>query len=166
MTPYADLQVASVTVPATAIAGEQATFSWTITNAGNGATDAAAWTDSLYLSTDKNLDGSDVHVGSAQNPSYLAAGESYAQSLTADIRSDLSGHYYLLVVTDASSQQYEHLFEGNNTDSSTTTMQVEAPAVPGFLHVSSVTVSPSVTSRSSPASAVRSTPATSIRLST
>ena len=71
LTPYADLQVTAVAVPPTATAGQQATFSWTVTNAGNGATNAAAWVDKVYLSADRIL-GGDTLIGTVANPSYLA----------------------------------------------------------------------------------------------
>ena len=135
LTPYADLQVASVTAPPTATAGQQATFSWTVTNAGTGATDASAWTDSVYLSTDQTFSSDDLLIGSAQNPSYLAPGESYSQSLTATLPGNLHGPYYVLVVTNSTHSQYEYNYGNNDTGSSTTPVQIQA-AQQGYLHVS------------------------------
>jgi autotransporter-associated beta strand protein len=145
-TPYADLQVASVTVPSSATAGDQAAFSWTVTNTGDGATDASAWTDCVYLSTDRVFDGSDLFLGTVQNPSYLAAGESYAQSLTATIPTNVTGQRYVIVVTDNNNAQYEYNDQGtgesNNTRASDTTVTIAAAPSPGYLHVKQITISP------------------------
>ena len=118
-----------------------ATFSWTVTNDGTGATNVLTWYDAVYLSTDDLLDGSDIRLGQIANPSYLAPGDSYNQSLTAEIPSDLSGPFYAIVVTDNGNAQRE-ISEDNNIGASTTTVPIEAPPVPGFLHVADVTVSP------------------------
>ncbi len=76
LSPYPDLQVATVTVPVQATAGQPVTISWTVTNAGTGATDVPAWNNTVYLSTSPTLNPSTaVNLGSVQNPSYLAGGE-------------------------------------------------------------------------------------------
>jgi RHS repeat-associated protein len=143
LSPYADLQVTSVNVPTTAKAGQQATFNWTVTNAGTGATDAPTWYDRLYLSSDTTLSSGDIYLGQAVNPSYLANNESYAQSLTVTLPNSLNGQYYAIVNTDATNQQYEVNFEGNNTGTSLATVTVAAPPPPGFLQVTDVSISPS-----------------------
>ncbi|MFM6436862.1 MAG: Calx-beta domain-containing protein, partial [Microcystis panniformis] len=142
LSPYADLQVTSVNVPTTAKAGQQATFNWTVTNAGTGATDTPTWYDRLYLSKDTTLSSGDIYLGQAVNPSYLANNESYAQSLTVTLPNSLDGQYYAIVNTDATNLQYEVNFEGNNTGTSLATVSVAAPPPPGFLHVANVSISP------------------------
>ena len=141
----------SVTAPPTATAGQQATFSWAVTNAGTGATDAKSWTDSVYLSTDQTLSSDDLLIGSAPNPSYLAPGESYSQSLTVTLPANLHGPYYVLVETNSSHSQYEYNYGNNNTGSSTAPVQIQA-AQQGYLHVSQVTVSPRRRAPSTPVS--------------
>jgi RHS repeat-associated protein len=140
LTPYADLQVGTVSTPPTATAGQQATFFWTVTNSDIGATDAGAWTDNLFLSADSTLDSSDLLLGSVQNPSYLAPGESYTQSLTATLPNGLNGNYYAIAVTDAGNAQYEYNFENNNSKASVGRVQVTPPPL-GFLHVVEVKLS-------------------------
>ena len=142
LSPYADLQVASVAVPPTATAGQEATFSWVVTNAGTGATDASSWVDDLYLSTSRTLDAGAILVGSAQNPMYLAAGESYVGSLTVTLPDTLHGQYYAIVDTNASGSQAEYIYGDNNTTASSLQVSVSPAAAPGFLHVTSVNVSP------------------------
>ena len=74
LTPYADLQVSSVIAPPSAVAGQTATFQWTVVNAGTGATDAPQWIDDLYLSTSATSLTGAILVGSAMNPAYLCPG--------------------------------------------------------------------------------------------
>lgn len=141
LTPYADLQVSSIAFPDTATAGQPLTVSWTVTNAGTGATNANAWTDTVALSSDPTFQHNVFTFGSAQNPSYLAPGESYAQSLTATVMVPLTGQYYVRVTTDVGNQQHEYLFENNNTRISESPTQVTVPPLKtAFLHVSSESV--------------------------
>jgi RHS repeat-associated protein len=142
LSAYPDLQVQSVTVPPTAVAGDPATFAWTVVNNGTGGTDVAQWTDDLYLSTTPSLSGAAL-VGSATNPSYLAPGDTYSQSLTATVPSGLSGHYYAIVVTNADHAQFELNGGTDNVGASATQINIQSTtAAEGFLHVASVTVSP------------------------
>ena len=142
LTPYADLQVSSVTVPSTATAGQPATFSWTVDNAGTGATDVPSWLDSLYVSTKPCSDSTAILLGTAENPSYLTPGESYSQSVTETLPDSLHGQYYAIVVTNSNQAQYEYLYGNNDTGVSISTMQVQPGPQPGFIHVASVSVSP------------------------
>ncbi|HEY4313325.1 MAG TPA: CARDB domain-containing protein [Pirellulales bacterium] len=144
LSPYADLQVSSVTAPPTATAGQTATFSWTVVNAGTGATDVPQWTDNLYLSTSPTSLTGAILIGSASNPDYLASGDTYNQSLTVTVPSNLTGSYYAIVVTNANQTQYEYVFGNNDTGASVVPVSIQAPVTPaqGFLHVQSVSVSP------------------------
>ena len=74
LTPSPDLQVTAITVPPTATDGQQATFSWTVTNNGTGATNSPTWEDTVYLSRDQTLSPDDILIGTAQNPSATGAG--------------------------------------------------------------------------------------------
>src|SRR5262249_23678195 len=134
LTPYADLQVASVTVPPQVTAGQPVTISWIVTDAGPGATNAAGWDATGYLSSTPTLNLSTaIALGSVQNPSYLGPGDQYASSLTATVPSTLSGPFFAIVVTDSGNAQYEFQFENNNTTASATTIQVQPAPAPGFL---------------------------------
>jgi hypothetical protein len=143
LSPYADLQVSSVIVPTTAKAGQQTTLNWTVINTGTGATNALAWYDYLYLSTNTTLDNNDIYLGQAQNPTYLAKDEAYSQSLTVNLSTSLNGQYYAIVKTDATNLQSELTYENNNTGISLGVVSVEPPPSPGFLHVKNISISPS-----------------------
>ena len=104
-----DLVVTTVTAPSTAVVNGAMAVSWTVTNQGSSEA-PADWYDSLYLSQDQVLDGSDTVVTyepiSAQTP--LAVGASYTigpRPLT--IPNVAAGTWYLLAVTDVFTQQSE-----------------------------------------------------------
>lgn len=105
--PGSDLVVASVTAPATAFSGQNATVSWVIANTGNGGTDAPSWRDRVFLSLDAQFDSSDVVLGEQVNPSFLPPGESYASELTVRLPQGISGTRYLLVRADIYNQLAE-----------------------------------------------------------
>jgi subtilase family serine protease len=140
LTPYADLQVESIDIPPAAFSGQQATFSWVVTNEGTGATDASGWFDKIYLSSDQTLDGSDILLGTVENPSYLTEGESYVQSWTGKLPGQLNGNYYVIAVTDTQKSVYEYAFEGNNTGVSIGRVAITLPPL-GYLHVEEVKLS-------------------------
>lgn len=143
LTPYADLQVSSITVPPTGRAGDVVTIAWTVTNDGNGATDAAGWYDAVYISTKSTFDNTARQLGTVSNPAYLAAGESYQQSLSATLPKDISGPYYVFIVTDAGRQQYEFNYEDNNTLASENVLQIDPSQIlNGYFHVTNVVVTP------------------------
>ena len=53
-----DLQVSQLNAPMTALSGSVINMSWTVRNAGIGATNTSYWYDDVYLSTDTVLDTS------------------------------------------------------------------------------------------------------------
>ena len=143
LSPYADLQVATVSAPLTDTAGQPLTVTWTVKNFGTGATDSPLWSDAVYLSTSPTSVAGGVLLGKIRNPSYLNSGESYSQSLTATIPNGLTGNYYADVVTDVDNQQYEAGHENNNLGASGTTTRILPVTNIGFLHVATVVVNPS-----------------------
>src|SRR5262249_2141433 len=56
---HPDLQVTALDVPANSISGAPILVRWTVANTGSGVTNAASWTDGIYVSQDATLDGSD-----------------------------------------------------------------------------------------------------------
>src|SRR5439155_1054307 len=82
--PIADLQVTQVTAPTTALAGRALTVSWTVTNIGQGSTNADYWSDDLWLSTNAAIGtgGTDIYLGTAQHNNRLAAGGNYTAAAT------------------------------------------------------------------------------------
>ncbi|HUU84061.1 MAG TPA: CARDB domain-containing protein [Phycisphaerae bacterium] len=101
LTPYADLQVTAAQVQPVAYAGQTLTFNWMVTNNGDASTDTSAWYDVVYLSVNLMPQGIVRTLGTYQNASYLAPGESYVQTQQVTIPEGfLAGDYYLLVKTD------------------------------------------------------------------
>jgi subtilase family serine protease len=94
--------------------GEQFLVEWIVRNTGTGATDVPQWRDQVYLSIDNELDETDVFIGSAFNPAYLAAGEGYSSSAIATAYGVSEGDYYVLVVADGTSRVQEVFGEGDN----------------------------------------------------
>ncbi len=108
LTPPPDLEVASIsTVAATALAGHDLAFSYTVTNAGAAATPNYTWQDAFYLSPTPTYDAATaIPLGEATYQGGLDAGASYTNAVTEAIpnvdleQHPLSGAYYLLVDTD------------------------------------------------------------------
>jgi RHS repeat-associated protein len=114
LSPFPNLQITSVTAPATAFAGQQTTVRWTVSNTGSGATNASAWSDQVWLSLDATIDAGDILLGSLANLSYLNPGESYTNSLDVTFPEKIAANYYFLVKTDAGNQVYEFNKEIDN----------------------------------------------------
>ncbi|MCR9293420.1 MAG: PKD domain-containing protein [bacterium] len=110
--PTSNLQVSAVTTASNAFSGQTVLVNWTTSNVGSAATNASHWRDALYLSDDQVLDASDVLLGTADNASWLAAGESYTNSLSVTLPEGIESKYYVVVVTDSSND----IFERNNED--------------------------------------------------
>ena len=99
---FPNLQVSSVIAPDTAFSSQQTVVEWTVTNSGDGATSAPIWYDTVWLSLDSNLDGSDRYLGEVANVSYLNSGDSYTNSLAVTLPQGIDGDYRFLVQTDDS----------------------------------------------------------------
>ncbi|WP_182867972.1 carboxypeptidase regulatory-like domain-containing protein [Rhodopirellula sp. JC639] len=112
--PHANLQVAQVTAPPNAFSGTEMVIQWVVDNVGTGSTNAAAWTDAVFLSLDPVLDASDVFLGESANTSFLDVGESYLNRLTTRLPNGISGEFYLLVRADRKDAVYESFFESDN----------------------------------------------------
>lgn len=114
LSPYANLQVTQVTPPADAFSSQQTVVEWVVTNGGTGSTSAPVWYDDVWLSTDDLLDDADIRVGRVQNASYLAAGESYRNSLAVTLPQGIQGDYWFIIRTDSQNQVFEAVFENDN----------------------------------------------------
>ena len=111
----ADLQVTSVTVPASAASGDLITVNYTVLNAGLGHTNAAYWRDDVVLSKDNVLgNADDVNLGSMYHANQLAPTGSYQGSGSFRLPIDLQGDYHLWVRTDAGGVVAESGAEENN----------------------------------------------------
>lgn len=111
-----DLEITSVEIPQTAIAGKSLTVSWTVKNVGTD-TPKSGWNDSVYLSSDEFYDLNDIYLGTfyfnAANFT-LNENESYTGTLTTFFPGILPGNYHVLVRTDINDALRE-MDEANNT---------------------------------------------------
>ncbi|MBL8533517.1 MAG: putative Ig domain-containing protein, partial [Betaproteobacteria bacterium] len=135
--PRADLQVEVVDAPASARGGDSITLAWRVRNAGDAATDAAQWRDTVYLSADDVLDAGDLQLGQALRTGAVAAGGSYTLTTTVFAPNNITGQYRVLVRTDAEGDVFEGELEGNNTGRSLQPMAL-APAPVADLQVAEV----------------------------
>lgn len=136
LTPPPDLQVVSVTRPATAFSGSPYNTTFVVKNKGTGATLSGAWYDKVYLSTEKVLNGSSYYLAQKYHTGNLNVDSTYQVTLSITIPNFISGKYFLVVQTDANNHEYEHASESNNTTGSDTVKVILTP--PPDLIVSSV----------------------------
>lgn len=120
--PPVDLTPTSITLPPNGSPGETATIGWSVKNVGQN-TATGRWTDTLYLSKDKNWDIDDVVIGRRDQEGPLAAAASYSAELVTELPAIEEGNYYVLVRTDVRNKVRED-DETNNTLSSVTAMPV------------------------------------------
>ncbi|HNQ35400.1 MAG TPA: CARDB domain-containing protein, partial [bacterium] len=114
VSPMPDLEVSMVNPPSSSFSGQNATFSFTIKNTGNGPTDAALWYDAAYLSLDTQFQPNiDTLLNNPRNGSYLAPEDTYTTSFEARLPNGLEGSYYLLVAADAYNWVGESLEDNN-----------------------------------------------------
>ena len=99
-----DLHVTGIT-HSEFMAGQQVTISWTVQNDGTAATpNGALWHDRVWLSVESRVaagDNNPILLGTFDNLSALEPGEYYTQTQTFMLPLELSGSYYLFVLTDA-----------------------------------------------------------------
>ncbi|WEI20252.1 CARDB domain-containing protein [Acinetobacter proteolyticus] len=97
-----DLQVSAVTSPTSVISGQKIDISYIVKNLGGKTpSDQGSWTDLIYLSTDRVLDlNKDKLLGFVNHSGGLAANAEYSASIQAQISTEMSGTYYVFVVTD------------------------------------------------------------------
>ncbi len=113
--PRPDLQVLSITAPATVDPEGSLSVEFVIINRGTIATTQAHWVDRVYLSLDNLLGGDDLLVATVANQSALASGESYLSTSAAGIvPRHFRGDMFVIVETDAYRQMAEWPAEENN----------------------------------------------------
>ncbi|MGP0104360.1 CARDB domain-containing protein, partial [Rhodoblastus sp.] len=168
--PAPDIVVSGVTQPTEAYSGQQTQVSWVVANDGTASTGATSWTDQIYLSPTPALSYG-LHqaingylLASVPNASYLAPGDEYSNSATVTIPKDLSGPFYIVVVSDQSAVGGSSQFTVDLSPSALLQVtQVEAP--PGTFSGQPVTLSWTV-ANNGPASTDVSSWSDSVYLST
>ena len=139
---HPDLTVTAVIVPSGTVSGTDITVHWTAQNIGTGTTNVAAWTDTIYLSTDNSLSGSDTLLGELARNAALDASESYSAQQQFTLPNGISGTYYILIQTDRLNQVRETGSEANNVTAGSTnvTLAPYADLVPSGVTATSAIV--------------------------
>ncbi len=120
----ADLAAGTVTVPPSALAGQNITVGYQVSNTGGNAVNGS-WTDALYLSPTTTWSSSDPLLGTVSESRYLAPGNSYMDSLTAPVPGVTPGGYYVILRTDIY-EQINPPTATNNQSASATTVAIDA----------------------------------------
>ncbi|MCB1942193.1 MAG: hypothetical protein KDI53_09175, partial [Candidatus Accumulibacter sp.] len=154
LTPPPDLEVTALVAlgpdPARAghvLSGESFTVSYTVTNNGTGETPdrQAVWDDRIYLSRDPYLSDADVYFADDRHTGGLAAGASYSRSVTLKAPRNMTGPWYVFVLSDAPTSTsprglvFEGANEDNNATATATALLIELPP-PSDLVVDSISL--------------------------
>jgi RHS repeat-associated protein len=127
-----DLQITSVSGPASATAGDQVAVEWMVKNFGANQTKAGFWYDNVYLSLDTTISGDDRLLGGngVRHTNDLNALEQYTAAETFTLPSDLAaGNYYFLVFTDSNNRVIE-TSDSNNDRASDSAINIAANPKP------------------------------------
>ncbi len=126
-----DLDVQSITVPATASPGTTASpLSYTVTNKGGGAA-AGDWEDAVYIATGTTISASSTLLAVEPHTGGLCRGASYTVQLTSvDLPLLPPGSYHVLVQVDRRGQVPEPTaVKGDEVGSSPQTIALTIPAL-------------------------------------
>jgi subtilase family serine protease len=115
--PPSDLQVTTITAPSSATIGQPVTLTWMVTNNGPNAA-SGRWSDAVYFSPTTTWAVSNPFVGRVEFTGTLQPGQSYTQTLQANVPSLTPGPYYVIVRADIFSEVFEGPFRSNNTSAS------------------------------------------------
>ena len=120
---FIDLEVTNVTMTETVDPNGNYTCSYTVMNNGASPTNVNSWFDAIYISEDPVLNVNNArrlgefHHSGVLNPLDVDNPEnsSYQKTVTIQIPSNISGNWYLHVVTDVYNEVFEYNAENNNT---------------------------------------------------
>jgi RHS repeat-associated protein len=138
LTPPPDLEFEYLTIPNNARSGNNLSISYRVTNFGATETPTYYWTDTLYLSSDNQLNTTtDINLGSAGQYGILYPGDGYDRTANFALPNTLTGTYYVFGVTDSGDQ----VFELNNVNNVTQSInQVHIVAQPADLVVTDAVI--------------------------
>jgi subtilase family serine protease len=138
LAPRPDLQVLSVTAPATVSAGNITAIEFVVINQGTAAT-PSRWQDRVYISLDDRRTADDLLVATLDNGASLASAEQYL-SKTADfvVPRRYRGEAFIIVQTDSGN----HVDEFPNDDNNQVVVPVNVTAAPPADLVASHVVAP------------------------
>lgn len=128
MAPPVDLVVARVDIPGTAQTGGKLAMSWRVENAGGSSTKGTYWQDEVYLSpTPEWNKQTAIRLAETIRSSGLSAGGEYFVEREFIVPNNITGHYYVIVKTDALNDIYEHQAEDNNAGHSAQPLTITTP---------------------------------------
>lgn len=121
LTPPPDLKISSVNAPLTAFSGQNVNLTYVGINEGTGSTTSGGWGDWIYLSPDPVLNPVNATLlGKRRFTGTLGVNNTYSKSGDFLLPQGIFGTYYFHVVTDALQEEFEFVFETNNTTASDT----------------------------------------------
>ncbi len=123
----ADLTVADIHYPASALIGEPVNLTWLVKNEGGNAAGGRT-KDAVFLSLNETWDNSAVLIGSATVNLSLEPSASAMQTYEEELTGVPCGNYYVMVRTNATSAIPETDYE-NNTRVSLGKVSVDYPAL-------------------------------------
>lgn len=126
-TPPADLVVGTITIPASGLAAQTATITYTVTNLGLNPA-KGSWYDSLYLSADDVWDVDDGLFRRVLHEGDLLANASYTQTVTATLPGLFPGDYRIIVRSDILNQIVESN-EANNIRATLDALSLDVQAL-------------------------------------
>ncbi|MEJ7862508.1 MAG: CARDB domain-containing protein [Pyrinomonadaceae bacterium] len=125
--PLPDLLVENIEAPLEAFFDQTIAVQWRVKNIGNAPTNAAEWTDQIFLSTDATISSDDSDLGGRLNVSYLNANESYVAIADINIPRGVFGSMYLIVKTDNNN----NVGEGSETNNARAkAINIQIPPLP------------------------------------
>ncbi|PMD95693.1 hypothetical protein BWI97_13920 [Siphonobacter sp. BAB-5405] len=129
LAPPPDLQVTAVTVsPLNAFSGGEVTLVYTVSNKGTGPTTATSWTDQVFISKEQTVNvTTDKILYTYSRQGSLNKEGSYQVTQRLKLPLDLSGLYYVHVVTDRYNGVFEYNREDNNSLSSLAMTIIQRP---------------------------------------
>jgi hypothetical protein len=115
-----DLATSVVNGPATGLAGQAVTVTWTVADVGSSAA-TASWHDAVYLSATPTLTPASILLGEVPHKGALQPGQSYATPATGTftLPGELPGTYFFVVLANSRNEVFEGTALANNVAAST-----------------------------------------------
>jgi len=119
-----DFRVELDPISETVTTGQPLTVSWEVINQSEAAAEGK-WFDSVYLAYTAAT--KDIKLKDVQNPANLGPGESYRQTVTVTLPSNITGPMYLVVNANNTRSSVYELEFGNNTQVQAVVLEEMSP---------------------------------------
>ncbi|MEM6690024.1 MAG: CARDB domain-containing protein, partial [Planctomycetota bacterium] len=121
-----DLEASIDLAPTSAESTAPVTVTFTVTNRGT-ETEAGNWSDRLYLSPTPAFDVTTAElIAEVPRVGDLATGESYSETVTADVPAVLPGDYHLILIADSKVQTSDENRSNNVVTSDSIDISIES----------------------------------------